>query len=107
MQITRFLKILKAKNVGDRSYLIVFEADNGTFELFLPGGGYPGEFTGFINPTLRNQSTGQSWVNDWAHAELIAAHLETVIDTAGADEAVALKIVAALTTGKRLHDEVS
>ena len=105
MQITRFLKILKAKNVGDYSYLVVFEADNGTYELFLAGGGYPGEFTGFHSPSLRNQGTGQSWINDWAHAELIAAHLETVIDTAGADEAVALKIVAALTTGKRCGDD--
>jgi hypothetical protein len=106
MQITSLSRIVTAKRQGDRSYVVVFVADTGTFELFLPGGGYPGEFTGFMPPSLRNQSTGQNWVAEWPQAELIAAHLETVLDTAGAERTVAGEVVHALTSGRRYGSEV-
>jgi hypothetical protein len=101
MQITTLSRIVAAKRQGDRSYMVVFVADTGTFELFLPGAGYPGEFMGFMPPSLRNQRTGQSWVAEWPQAELIAAHLETVLNTAGAEKPVAVEVFHALTSGKR------
>ena len=106
MQITYLSSILQAKRQGDRSYIAAFQTDAGVFELFLPGSGYPGEFTGFMPPTFRNQSTGQSWVADWPLAELIAAHMQTVLDTAGADKSLAQEIVNALLSGKRHGPEV-
>jgi hypothetical protein len=106
MQITALSKILTAKHQGDRSYLVVFAGEAASYELFVPGAGYPGEFTGYMHPSLRDQSTGKSWEVDWAQAELIAAHLETVIGTAGAEETVAREVVAALTTGRRYGHEV-
>ncbi len=105
MQITYLSSILQAKRQGDRSYIAVFQTDAGEIELFLPGSGYPGEFTGFMPPTFRNQSTGQSWVADWPLAELIAAHMQTVLDTAGADKSLAQEIVNALLSGKRYGQE--
>ncbi|MBV7544450.1 hypothetical protein [Acidovorax sp. sic0104] len=105
MQITYLSSILKAERQGDRSYIAVFQTDAGSFELFLPGSGYPGEFAGFMPPTLRNQSTGQSWVADWPLAELIAAHMQTVLDTAGADKSLAQEIVNALVAGTRYGQE--
>ena len=40
-------KILMASLQGDRSYLLVFSAlDGARFEVYLPGAGWPGEFTG-------------------------------------------------------------
>ena len=59
-----------------------------------------------MHPSLRGQSTRKRWEVDWAQAELIAVHLETLIGTAGADEAVAREVVAALTTGRRYGHEV-
>jgi hypothetical protein len=106
MEITAVSKIVAAKRQGDRSYLVVFEAGAATYELFLPGAGYPGEFTGFLSPSLRDQRTGQSWATDWGQAELIAAHLEPVTGTAGAEEAVAREVVGALTSGRRYGSEV-
>jgi hypothetical protein len=106
MQITALSKILTAKHQGDRSYLVVFAGEAASYELFVPGAGYPGEFTGYMHPSLRDQSTGRTWEVDWAQAELIAAHLETVIGTAGAEETVAREVVAALTKGRRYGHEV-
>jgi hypothetical protein len=105
MQITALSKIVKAKRQGDRSYVLVFVADTGTFELFLPGAGYPGKYSGFNPPSLRCQSTGQSWVTEWPQAELIAAHLETVLDTADAEKAVAAEVIHALISGRRYGHE--
>ena len=60
MQITALSKILKARRMEAHAYLIAFAADTGTaYELFLPAAVYP-EFAGFMTPTLRNQSTGES-----------------------------------------------
>jgi hypothetical protein len=106
MQITALSRILTAKRQGDRSYVLVFEADTGTYELFLSGAGYPGEFTGFLPPTLQNQSTGDRWVLEWSQAELIAAHLVTVLENGGAMKAVAGEVVDALTSGRRYGVEV-
>lgn len=101
MQITSLSKILKARRMEGHAYLAVFAANTGTaYELFLPSAGYP-EFTGFMSPSLRNQSTGESWVVDWSQAELIAAHLDTVVETAGAEKSVAKEIIGALTDGRR------
>jgi hypothetical protein len=106
MQITALSKIVTAKRQGDRSYILVFVADTGTFEMFLPGAGYPGEFTGFMPPSFRSQNTGQSWVAEWSQAELIAAHLETVLETAGSEREIAREVIEALTTGRRYGVEV-
>jgi hypothetical protein len=106
MQFTALSTIVTAKRQGDRSYVLVFAADTGTFELFLPGAGYPGEFTGFMPPSVRNQSTGQSWMAEWSQAEQIAAHLETVLHTAGPASAVAREVIDALATGRRYGGEV-
>jgi hypothetical protein len=106
MQITALSKIVTAKRQGDRSYVLVFAADTGTFEIFITGAGYPGEFTGFMPPSVRNQNTGQSWVAEWPQAEQIAAHLETVLETAGSDSAIAREVIEALTTGRRYGVEV-
>jgi hypothetical protein len=106
MQITSLSKILKARRMAGHAYLAVFAADTGTaYELFLPSAGYP-EFTGFMSPSLRNQSTGESWVMDWSQAELIAAHLDMVLETAGAEKEVASEIIGALRVGKRYGHEV-
>jgi hypothetical protein len=105
MQITAVSEILAAKMEGDRSYLIVFAADSGTYELFLPGGGYPGEFVGFLPPSLRNQHTGKSWALEWPQAELLAAHLESRLESAGASATVAGAVVNALQTGRRYGQE--
>lgn len=105
MQITYLSSILKAGQQGDRSYIAAFQTDAGVFELFLPGSGYPGEFTKFMPPKLRNQSASQSWVAEWSLAELIAAHMQTVLDTAGADKPLAQELVSALLSGKRYGQE--
>ena len=101
MQISRVLRISRAKLQGDRSYLLVFVADTGTYEVFLPGMGYPGIFTGFGPPSLRSQQTEKSWVMDWSSAELLALHIEQVMDTAGEDQPTALLILDALKGGGR------
>ena len=106
MQITKLLKIVTAKRQGLRSYLVVFVADTGTFELFLPGADSLGGIVKFLSPSLRNQATGQSWVVSWPLAELIAAHLETVIDTAGPEASMTREVVEAMTTGERQGVEV-
>ncbi len=106
MQITSLSKILKARLMEGYAYLAVFSAESGaTYELFLHSAGYP-EFTGFMSLSLRNQSTGESWVVDWSQAELIAAHLDKVLETAGAEKAVAIEIIGALTVGRRYGHEV-
>lgn len=87
------------------AYLAVSAADTGTvYELFLPSASGP-EFTGFMSPSLRNQSTGESWIVDWSQAELMASHLDTVLETAGDDKAVAKEIIDALTVGRRYGHE--
>ena len=105
MQITSVSKIVMAKLCGDRSYILVFVADSDTYELFLPGGGYPGEFLGFLLPSLRNQSTGKSWSVEWPQAELLAAHLEPLVESAGETADVAHKVVESLQTGIRYAHE--
>jgi len=105
MQITSVSRIVMAKLCGDRSYILVFVADSETYELFLPGGGYPGEFVGFLSPSLRNQRTGESWSVEWPQAELLAAHLEPFVESAGATAEVAYKVVEAMQTGRRYAHE--
>ena len=105
MQINSISCLLKVKHLGNRSYVAVFQADAGTFELFLAGASYPGELTGFMSPSLRNQTTGQSWVLDWPLAEIVAAHLEPVLDTAGTDRQLAQELISALLAGKRYGHE--
>lgn len=43
---------------------------------------------------------------DWSHAELIAAHLDSVLETAGPDKAITGEIIDALTIGRRYGHEV-
>lgn len=101
MQISALSKIVTAKRMGGGGYLAVFTADKGTYELFLARGG-----SGFAQPSVRHQSTGQSWVVEWPLAELVADHLETVLDTAGEDREAARELVAALRSGADCGSEV-
>lgn len=106
MQITKLLKIVTAKRQGLRSYLVVFVADTGTFELFLPGANSLDGTVRFLSPSLRSQATGQSWVVGWPLAELLATHLETVIDAAYTEASITREVIEALTTGERQGVEV-
>ena len=106
MQINSLVRILKASRMEGNVYLTIFLTDSGVaYELFLPSAGYP-EFKGFMSPSLRNQSNGESWVMDWSHAELIAAHLDSVLETSGPDKAITSEIIDALTIGRRYGHEV-
>jgi hypothetical protein len=101
MQITAITKIITARRQGDRSYLLVFATDEGVFEVFLCGSGFPGAFGGYMAPSLRNQNTGESRVLQWDQAELLAEHLETVLGSAGVEKAVAQENIDALKSGRR------
>lgn len=106
MEIRSVSEILAAKLQGDRSYVLVFVASSNTFELFLPGAGYPGEFAGYMTPSVRNQQTGESWELGWAQAELLAAHLQPLVAVAGGASAMARRVVDALVNGRRYGIEV-
>ena len=101
MQLPLLSSILTAKLQGDRSYLLVFAAGDDAYEVFLPGAGYPGEFTGFMTPSLRKQSTGENWQLEWPVAEQLASHLQTLVATAGAASETARVVVEALLSGQR------
>ena len=99
MQITALARILKVRRMAGNAFLVAFAADTEEpYELFIPSAG---ELAGFMSPVLRNQTTGERWIVDWATAELIAAHLETVLETAGAEQPVASAVIDALRIGKR------
>ena len=99
MQITALTRILKARHMPGNAFLVAFAADTEVpYELFLPSAG---EFAGLMSPVLRNQSTGERWLVDWATTELIAAHLEAVLETAGDEKAIASAAINAIKVGKR------
>jgi hypothetical protein len=101
MQLPPLSSILTAKLQGDRSYLLVFAAGTEAYEVFLPGAGYPGEFTGFMTPSLRKQSSGESWQLEWPLAEDLASHLVPLLATAGAASSTAAVVIEALRSGQR------
>ncbi len=101
MQLPPLSSILAVKLQGDRSYLLVFAAGSESYEIFLPGAGYPGEFTGFMSPSLRKQSSGESWVLEWPVAEELASHLLPLVATAGMASDTAKAFVEALRSGRR------
>jgi hypothetical protein len=72
--------ILMADLQGDRSYLLVFAASNGgPYEIYLPGAGWPGAFTGYMTPSIRDQTTGASAELPWTRAEKLGAQLLAVL----------------------------
>lgn len=101
MQLSPLSSILTAKLQGDRSYLLVFDAGAEAYEVFIPGAGYPGEFTGFMTPSLRKQSTGENWQLEWPLAEELASQLLPLVANAGAASETARVVVEALLSGQR------
>jgi len=99
------VKIVMADLKGDRSYILVFAAHDGAIhEIYLAGAGWPGEFTGFMTPSIRNQTTGTSAELPWQKAERIGELLQGVLQSDGLAKEVAARAkecIDALIRGKR------
>lgn len=97
--------ILMSELQGDRSYLLVFAATDGSaYEIRLTGAGWPGEFTGFMSPYIRNQMTDESAELPWERAEELAAQLSGLLHTSSIAKGGltrAQEFVEALVRGKR------
>jgi hypothetical protein len=90
---------------GDRSYLLVFAAeDRRTYEVYLPGAGWPGDFTGFMTPSLRQQESGETSELTWENAEKLADQLRPLLVPASIARGGivrASECVEALANGRR------
>jgi hypothetical protein len=100
------LTILAAKLLGDRSYILVFTAGGETYELHLLGAGYPGEFTGFMTPSLHNQLTGRECYGfGWPQAGELAGRLQNAIASTEDSAIITRQVVEALQSGRRYGHE--
>jgi hypothetical protein len=98
-------KILMADLQGDRSYILVFAATDGlSYEIYLPGAGWPGEFAGYMTPSIRNQMTGKVAELLWNEAEEIGVQLHRLLHNGSIAKgglARAKECVEALIGGRR------
>ena len=90
---------------GDRSYLLVYAAEDGkVYELRLTGTGYPDEFEGYMTPSIRQQQSGDDRELPWPVAERLAIQLRPLsksskIERGGSRRA--LECVESLLSGRR------
>ena len=104
MRLVAPTKILMADRQGDYSYLLAFATLDASYEVYLPGAGWAGEFAGFMTPSIRNQATGEGSELSCSEAEELAAKLATCLSVGNIAKGVevsASECLDALSQGKR------